>query len=326
MSNEIATFVESTNAKFERIAQRAIASAVTKLMKQLSANTIVFHEPESPATESSEPPKVDIKIVLENLDYEPMMSETDIQQCIRFVGPMNIEDQGRALAVWENKVFLEWATSSTSLSSLLINGNSRIIKRSPLTLFCARLIESLRQEDSFYVLYFFCGEHMDLDRDHDACPAGILNSILAQLLEQYDGFDVDKIYKDLNRLKNDDIKSLSRLFEKLIKQVPVTTTVYCIIDNISYYEDAERSETTSSAVDFLVELGKQKLECRFKFLATCPRKSREVWRLFSKEETLNMPAYCGKRGRFSASKMLHQIGNKLDLSSYESEEEDVEDG
>jgi hypothetical protein len=68
---------------------------------------------------------------------------------------------------------------------LLVDGHCRDQgqgRTSPLSIFCASMAAMLSQNDSNVVLHFFCGHHSNPQHDAVSGPAGLLRSLIAQLI------------------------------------------------------------------------------------------------------------------------------------------------
>lgn len=138
--------------------------------------------------------------ILDILGYEKDISQTDLLNSLRRLSQMSRTDQDRAVWTMKSPVLRAWLLS-TSSTPLYINGCCLITRaRSPLTFLCARLIDSLNVDEKFLVVHFFCGQHLSSAIDQNAAPLGVMNSLLAQLLVQYPGFEISN--RDLADVSN----------------------------------------------------------------------------------------------------------------------------
>jgi hypothetical protein len=195
-----------------------------------------------------------------------------------------------------------WLVSTTS-STLLINGSCPSTRaRSPITFFCARLIDSLSSKDNenFLVLHFFCGQHISSVTDPNATPLGMMNSLLAQLLLLYPDFEIS--HQDLTSISPNTLDSVIQLFKKLVAQLEPSMMVFCIIDGISLYEDAARLADTRKVVHALAELGARDVAMgpTFKLMLTSPTRIKHLPERVSKEEVLSVPRELAPQSGFSA--------------------------
>ena len=259
--------------------------------------------------------------VLESLSYGSDVPSRDVQNCLRLAGTLSIDDQNRAVALMRSPKLRSWI-KSTSSAALLLNGNSKVVRRSPVSFVSAKLADSLRTEGPLIALRFFCGEHHNESQDPDASPPGMMNSLLAQLLEQYNDFNLADV-RHLDKVKNDDVASLCKVFGKLVAQLPPQIILFCIIDAVSYYEDTDRRAELLAAIGSLLRLAANDSDCVFKFLLTSPGRSRHVCKLFDKHEIFDLPAYCPNQGGFTALQWGVKMGHDVEELSQKLEESDI---
>lgn len=196
------------------------------------------------------------------------------------------------------------------------------MRRSPVSFVSAKLADSLRTKGPLIGLRFFCGEHVDESRDPDASPPGMMNSLLAQLLEQYNEFDLADI-PSLKKVKNDNVEGLCRVFGKLVAQLPKQTILFCIIDAVSYYEDSDRRTEILAAIKALLHLAAKDLNCVFKLLLTSPGRSRHVYKLFDKQDIFELPTYCSNQGGFTSLQWGTRMGHDVKVLGEQLEDSDL---
>ncbi|KAF9639965.1 hypothetical protein BFW01_g11771 [Lasiodiplodia theobromae] len=189
--------------------------------------------------------------LLSRLKYDPQSPGADVAANYTLAARLRWDDQERSLYVIRSPKLASWATSTKS-TALVVHGNSRTVKRqSPLSFVCARLVHSLDQirqksddptTQKVVALHFFCGEHAGDDRKWDT-PSGIVNSLLAQLLTQCKDVDLTKADSyglfDCNKLK-----AVFKRFKCVLAQLPRTTTVFCVLDALSFYVTTSRRSMT----------------------------------------------------------------------------------
>ncbi|KAJ2993645.1 hypothetical protein NUW58_g1776 [Xylaria curta] len=162
------------------------------------------------------------------------------QQAIHF----DAESQGKAQWLMKTPEFGNWMQGRRS-SILIADGatNGQILLVSPMSGLCAALASGLADDDSGTItLFFFMGLHIGTDStSHDLDgPQGMMRCLIAQLLsssllEPNLGF---LTLDDLEAYQRHDLKSLCNLFVRLVQQLPPGTDIFCIIDGISWYEQA----------------------------------------------------------------------------------------
>ncbi|KAE8452652.1 hypothetical protein EG329_013911 [Mollisiaceae sp. DMI_Dod_QoI] len=269
---------------------------------------------ESLRPDRSPPPYIDVvrsSTILEVLRYEKDLSDKDLANCLRGAGVMSRSEQDRAVWVMKSSKLRDWLTT-TSSSALLINGNcASTTARSPISSFCARLIESLQENRSFKLLQYFCGEHISSATDKNASPMAIMNSLLGQLLLQYPDFEITN--DDLVQISQNTVDSLASLFAKLVAQLPPTAMLFCIIDGISLYEDPARLENTKMIMCELAGLLKAQVGPVFKLMLTSATKIRHSPECLS-DDTLAVPRQVPRQGLFSSAKGAIPSGNNASMS------------
>ncbi|KAL8930796.1 MAG: hypothetical protein Q9208_000337 [Pyrenodesmia sp. 3 TL-2023] len=260
-----------------------------------------------------------LKTLLGKLDIGGKIdiASTDTVIQLRLIHTLTLPSQDRAVALIMSPRLQTWLTS-TSSSMILVNGqmfsNEDEARQSPLSYFCAKLIDSVlngpRRSDieasyQHFVVRWFCGLHTNVLTDADAHPSGMLYSIVSQLLHQVLDFlpqlaleDASVLDKDLDRIFLNDI------FDRLVRALPAGTILFCVIDGISYYEDPEREEECLEVLSMLTNLIRRCREMMkgptVKLLITAPLRSHLVHRLLEEDEILNMNVTYPSNGGFSA--------------------------
>jgi len=167
-----------------------------------------------------------------------------------------------------------WLTSTTS-STLLVNGNGEHKKISPLSLITALLAQSLSQSD-VPVLHFFCGDNTS----SGGGPSSLIRSLTAQLLTYYD-FDLSAIRRSRKGAPRT-ARQLCTLFENLLTQLPDDALLFILIDGITYFENADRREETCLIIKQLHRIA-QGADALIKILVMAPGKSRYVVKVLQNE-------------------------------------------
>lgn len=133
--------------------------------------------------------------------------------------------------------------SAPSSSVLLVDGHCQDEcdgKVSPISIFCASLAATLAHNPALMVLHFFAGQHSFLDGDPARGPHGLIRSLICQVLlypnqpslclEQVG----DQVVQDI---ADGNINALCWLFKELLKRVVNVTTILCIVDSVSDFEE-----------------------------------------------------------------------------------------
>lgn len=223
----------------------------------------------------------------------------------------------------------EWIACDNS-SSLLVNGQSEVQRRPPVSFLCATLVECLHQASRnphapVVVLSFFCGEHLDLGSDRNAHPIDMIMALSAQLLDVYEDFDMEPIRPLWHQVQIlEDVKNVFKLFNGLLKQLPPETTIFCVIDGISYYEDPARQHDLVEATKRFVSMTRKRDRPVVKLLMTSTASCSLIWKLFDQREILDMGWKCSSIVGYRALEWTPMIGGMLEDQG-DTEEQDGEE-
>lgn len=179
-----------------------------------------------------------------------------------------------------NPRFQNWlVTSETGL--LYVEGqldSSKFGKTSPISYFSANLAQLFMATPVSIVIQFFCGQHVACNNEMQG-PQGLIRSFLAQLLQHWNegaslGIDLADFTSEHEGIS---METLCQIFEILLKQVPKSSTVFCIIDDLAQFE---REKWDEDYWHFLRMLGflvmNQDSSVRFKVLLTTSTKSKRL--------------------------------------------------
>ena len=223
-------------------------------------------------------------------DHQFDRATNDMSQLLRIIYTLSVPFQDRVLTLITSQKLNCWIKDSTS-QALHVNGNmyqsEDKTRQSPLSYVCAKLVQSTllsttqsekQAEKGTFTICWFCGQHMDMDKDPDAHPKGMMNNLLAQLITQLLDYrhlpSLDKI-----DLPDEDLElsTLCEVFSSLVKRLASGTTFFCVIDGINYYEDAARREDSWKVLSMLLKLTRSgqigKDGCLIKLLVTSPKES-----------------------------------------------------
>lgn len=229
----------------------------------------------------------------------------------RYVWTLPLSLQDRAVALMESPKLHAWLTS-THPSALFINGNHDASSRhSPLSYICSKLLDSIcpmaggvrPRCSSILAQAFFCGQEADTE-DMPGGPISMMRSLLAQLVIQYNAFDVSTL-KQLLDIDSFNVRELCIVWSELIRQLPRRYLVFSIIDGITLYEDStDQCEAAMEATRFLLDLMEtcKTQGCVFKILMTAPGMSRVLYQVFDEEEIVWMPKKVDSHGGLTPAK------------------------
>ena len=220
---------------------------------------------------------------------------------------MTNDDKDRATYIIRSEKLCQWLSGSERAEPLLINGCSDPREYiSSLSFFCAQLAASMSAAKAAIVISYFCGRHMDLDRDRTANAQGMMVSLIGQLLSQQKqkGLDFDLSFiedQDVELLIKDNLHTLCKIFRELVLQLPGTKVLFCIIDGISLYETLDRKKGTLYAMHSLTRLLRKASKgdgVLFKCLVTCPGRSLYIYDgNFVPEDILVVPEFIDGDGQ-----------------------------
>ena len=256
--------------------------------------------------------------VLALLEFDSQLLPDDVESTLRNVWTLSPSAQDRAVTIMALPQLHTWLTT-TQPSALFINGNhDASARQSPLSYICSKLIDSTCSSTgasrlpSILACAFFCGQHMDPD-DRAAGPAGMMRSLLAQIVLSHNAFNL-KTIKRLLEIDPSKIGELCTIFAELIDQLPRRYLVFCIIDGLTLYEDSPtRCEAAIEAMQSLLEVMERckTKGCIFKLLVTCPGSSRTLYRQFDEEEIIWMPKKVDPQGGLTEAKWSASAGVHL---------------
>ena len=192
---------------------------------------------------------------------------------LRLIYTLSLESQDQAVALIASPRLQAWLTQPSS-SMLLVNGqmfsNDAEALQSPLSYFCARLIDNVLNSSQYggssvasqpLGLRWFCGMPTSMKKDDYASPAGILISILSQLIHQIVESPAPVTLTDvsiLDKLVREE--DLLCMFERLVGVLPAGTVLFCVLDGLSYYEDKKRGKDCMDLLTMLAKLTRRRPE------------------------------------------------------------------
>jgi hypothetical protein len=259
------------------------------------------------------------------LDYDPSIAGADVVSNYVLGSDLSREDQERSLFVIKSQLLADWVEAEDSVA-LLINGNAkRADRKSALSFVCARLVYALDQirapsagsakvdTPGLVPIHFFCGRHDTGDESWES-PSGIVNSLLAQLLTQCKDVSVTKAAK-LGDFDSGDLKEVFARFKAVLNELPAGTTVFCVIDAISFYID--KNQTKGDAKWLVVKLSRlarkrSPMHAVFKLLLTAPTWLRMPDLDLENGEILSVRTPLPNTGGFSAMKWDLGVGRRIE--------------
>lgn len=141
-------------------------------------------------------------------------------------------------------LFREWVVSPRS-AKLLVHWDFQPPKTvagvSPLSVFCATIAQALRRKARFVSALWLCGRHVDVAEPGARVGARpMLASLIDQLLRQH-AFDTRPLHRDLDlaALRAGGLDEWVKLLGWLVRRLPETTTLVCLVDGVVLFERDE---------------------------------------------------------------------------------------
>lgn len=194
-----------------------------------------------------------------NLRVDPASRLQDLIWAVEADPQRTLIRQERLAMLTQDAEFENWMISTRS-DVLIVNAMEMTWPMevpSSTTYFISALTRILIEYNAAIPLSFFCGLHAS-PGDYLEGPRGLLRSLCFQLLTQSNVQDSNLTFVNnhlLNGVHAQDIGSLSDLFQRLLSVVGQQTwkPIFCLIDGITWFEDARRRSETGVAITALRE-------------------------------------------------------------------------
>ncbi|KAJ6141560.1 hypothetical protein N7470_009950 [Penicillium chermesinum] len=267
------------------------------------------------------------RIVLSRLVYNSKRMQADVQENYDHGATMPIAQQDRCVYVINSPQLASWTTSQDT-KILVINGHqaSRSL-RSPLSFISARLVYTIdfqrtkasRGNHQFAAIHFFCGEHSDRHDKLNSATA-IINNLLAQLLSSFKDINYMNLIA-LGDFDSNDIKAVCQRFKAVLKLLPASAVVFCLVDNLPPYLINEKtSEGARNLLHWLIRwthrrrnLQEAGQACTFKLLLTAEVQFMEPEiDALDEAEVMNVPVTVPPAGGFTDMKWDTRVGSEVD--------------
>lgn len=236
------------------------------------------------------------------------LDNTDLKYILGLQVPLTSGGQDRTDQIMKSPKFKEWLVTASS-QELLIHGNSDSKPISPVSFFCALLVQNLHSVNTFRPVTFFCGRHTD--QDYGGSRTMIM-SLLTQLLQQQH-FDLGFVTnEDAYQMDLGDIGTFCYIFGSLVQQVKSTESVFCVIDGINFYERSEDLlQEMAYVLRFLLDLTKGRTV--FKILITSPSTTEDVRQAITDDNYLALPEPARNTQPFSNLRFERQVNEELEM-------------
>lgn len=212
----------------------------------------------------------------------------ELQDCLRLSGLLGQSDQDLIRFFIKQPQFQDWLRAPTS-QILLINANVDEVEASfAMTWLSARLLGEIDKIRPILTVHFFCSQFRRSAQTITNDAAGMLKMLIFPLLN----FAPDLTFLDSRMIgaieDGTDVGVLFETFEKMLLQLPSRTFVFCVIDNISLYENGDRCDDLVRVICGLRRLIRDEGNSLIiKVLLTCHGQSRFVGRELDDTEKLS---------------------------------------
>ena len=227
------------------------------------------------------------KQILRSLEFRKEDTYNDLIDRLQLGYSMPLSQQGRAVDLISSDNLKDWLKMTSSDVLLVHGGSADEDTEEPLSFVSAKIITTVQDLDPVITIHYFCGLHRDA-RTKTGTRGDVqtmMSSLLGQLLiqDKYE-FALDFVTPhDLSMLKIDDLKTLCVIVGTLIKQMPPSSALFCVLDGIFAFEDSTRSSDMIKALRYLVRLVHKSKDVSFKLLLTCAGDC-QFWRRYEISE------------------------------------------
>lgn len=199
------------------------------------------------------------------------MALEDLHETL-FVDPTVYDEaQDRVAYILQSQEVETWLNAPRSAALMINGGENDHSTVSATSLFTAMMVRSLSASKPGVVLYWFCGQRQDLSIQQ------MLSSLIGQLI---DGSSKAIHMPNPSQFgRADNVRDLTRLLWLLIDEQLRRTSVYCILDAVSFYEDQYRTEDLCHVFDRVSALAyrvRRDSGNHLKLLVTSPTRASDV--------------------------------------------------
>lgn len=294
--------IEKRDGKWSQIYSTARPTLTTTILAERATFEQLYYRAITP-----EPPPV-IESVIKQEDLLKFLDligleTTDIDYITHQRELIISRGQDRTDQIMKSPQLREWLVQANS-KELLIHGNSDSVPISPISFFCAVLMQNLRNVERFKSVAFFCGCH---PYDDFGGARTLIMSLLSQLLQQQP-FDLSFIdHETAYRVDSGEIQAFCYIFGRLVEQVQRTETVFCVIDGINFYEcnGEQPLQEMADVLRFLLDLSEEKGSV-YKILVTSPSSTEDVRQAIRDEDYLALPKQATNTLGFSKDRFERQ--------------------
>lgn len=226
--------------------------------------------------------------LLEILEINIKQPLYDLRKILR--ADPDLTDPRTALKISRDARFQSWQVLDLSAELFVETPAAFEFSRhiSAVSLVSSNLIQTQESQPKASVIYFFCGLHTS-SADQARGPSGMMRSLIMQAVQLYPpqlDFVSLRVKQQLEALN---FKMLCYTLTQVIKRLPPTAVLFCILDSVSFFERQEWQNECEYAIETLRELVQDvSLDATLLFLVTSPVRMKRISSLFDPETVLSI--------------------------------------
>lgn len=232
----------------------------------------------SPSPYGFERPNVTTEELLDIIAVPHLAPIDDLIRVQKHARSLKEKDLGQTAWLIKMDQFRHWLASAPS-DLLVVDGHSAKSygSTSPTAVLAGSLVSSLISTGQSIVLHHFCAAHKS-PSDPLAGPLGLIRSLVMQLLVYPDLPAPNLAFVDpelKHWLAQNDLGALIHCFDRILRQSPRESRVFCIIDGIAEFETMLYGwqDQAYQIVEYLERAVYGDFGVSFKVLLTNPEKS-----------------------------------------------------
>ncbi|KAI6914543.1 hypothetical protein KC318_g3067 [Hortaea werneckii] len=242
--------------------------------------------------------------VCRGLGINAAVVEDSLRETLASIWTADSHEQDRMHYLVADPQLANWVTSQSSSVLLINEASDRVPAKLVDAVRSANRSPPTRDQPPALCLFHLGGQGFDEGLFVSKGPDGMLQNMIYQLLVS--GLDLDANFlRDMLR-DHDNLSSdqLWLAFEQLVSQIPPQMQLFCVLGDLSDYEDMWEAEI-AALISNLVRLARNHMsnvtgqECSLKILLTCATPSRVVYHILRPSEILDVPEDVPAVGDFS---------------------------
>lgn len=249
--------------------------------------------------------------LLRGLAYEESLLNDDCKSILNIRNGSGSGLDAERVAFMQNNSQLQAWMSLNRSSILLVDGGCAVSSSYEISYATAQMVEYALQQSNrlqnsseydsgvfILPLAFFCSQHRNRRRDNLARPRGLAKMLLAQLIDQFRGFNAKELQACQKELEVEDLEGVCLAIRKLVKRLPATSIVILVIEGIDILMGEKTRDGLRHLVRSLVETHEGRHAAILKFLFTSTTSSEPVRDLFEEGDVLRIPRVINSTGSY----------------------------